>query len=342
MEEKCNYFLVNDEKNPHIFSIKLEPSNIIGLSRPQFNVNKNSNVTVDEKPLINFSSKKTISTKSTHIFQITNNKDNNINDNKRSAISQKINENINYQNLSDQNQRNNVSKENNDSNQNEYNSGRWTNEEHEKFLEGILKFGNEWKKIQSIIKTRSSTQARSHAQKFFLRIKKEISQKIISDQNLLIQYIINTSNNLKNYTKLTQEQKEKLFSVILSNLKPKEILEKSSKDKLSINEDNKQFDQKIEYNNEEYDNLSYSKYNNIKSNISENDNRREIFFCAKKRKNSRDILLSMNSNKLFNIKKEINHKKSMEISKTNDNIIMNNLSLNNNYEDKIQYNYFKL
>ena len=54
------------------------------------------------------------------------------------------------------------------------NSGRWSEEEHQKFIEGILEFGNEWKKVQKIIKTRTSTQARSHAQKFFLRIKKSL------------------------------------------------------------------------------------------------------------------------------------------------------------------------
>ena len=344
MEENCNYFLVYEEKNPNKFSIELEPSNIIGLSRPQFSINKNSNVTVDEKPFINFSSKKTSSTSNTNIFKITNIKDNITNDNKSNSISNKKIEINDYQNLSDKKQRNNDSKENenNDSNKNEYNTGRWTNEEHEKFIEGLLKFGNEWKKVESIIKTRSSTQARSHAQKFFLRMKKEINQKIISDKNLLIQHIINTNNNLKIYTKLTQEQKEKLFSFILSNLKPEENLEKSNKDKQSINEYNKQFDQKIDYNIEEIDNLAYCKFNNIKQNISENDNKRKFTFCAKKRKNSSDIILNMNSNKIFNIKKDINHKKSMEISKTNDNIIMNNLSLKNNYEDKIQYNFNKI
>ena len=55
-----------------------------------------------------------------------------------------------------------------------YNSGRWSEEEHKRFLEGILTYGNEWKKVQNVIKTRSSTQARSHAQKFFLRIKKDL------------------------------------------------------------------------------------------------------------------------------------------------------------------------
>ena len=338
MEENCNYFLVYGEKNPHKFSIELEHSNTNGLSKPQFSIDKISNCSADEKPSINFSSKKTNSINSTNIFQITNIKDNNANDNNKYALSTKVIENNDFKSLYEQKQMNNISKENenSDSNQNEYNTGRWTNEEHEKFIEGILKFGNEWKRVQSIIKTRSSTQARSHAQKFFLRMKKEISPNIISDQNLLIQYIINTSNNFKNYTELTQEQKEKLFSVIRSNLKPDEIQNKSNKDIQSINEDNKQFEQKMEINNEEYDDLAYYKYNNINQNTNETDNKRKITFCSKKRKSSSDLLLSTNSNKIFNISKDINHKKSMEISKTNN--FMNKSTLQNIDEDQNQYN----
>lgn len=54
-----------------------------------------------------------------------------------------------------------------DSNQ----TGRWNKREHERFIVGILQFGNEWKKVEEVVKTRSSTQARSHAQKFFIKIK---------------------------------------------------------------------------------------------------------------------------------------------------------------------------
>lgn len=35
-----------------------------------------------------------------------------------------------------------------------------------------MKFGNEWKAVQKHVGTRSSTQARSHAQKFFVKMKK--------------------------------------------------------------------------------------------------------------------------------------------------------------------------
>lgn len=45
------------------------------------------------------------------------------------------------------------------------NHGRWTNEEHKKFLEAIEIYGRDWKKVQGYVGTRTSTQARSHAQK---------------------------------------------------------------------------------------------------------------------------------------------------------------------------------
>ena len=53
-----------------------------------------------------------------------------------------------------------------------YNCGRWQPEEHERFIEAIMKFGNEWKQVQKYVGSRSSTQARSHAQKFFVKMKR--------------------------------------------------------------------------------------------------------------------------------------------------------------------------
>jgi SHAQKYF class myb-like DNA-binding protein len=53
-----------------------------------------------------------------------------------------------------------------------YQCGRWQQDEHQRFIEAILNYGNEWKQVQKHVGTRSSTQARSHAQKFFVKIKK--------------------------------------------------------------------------------------------------------------------------------------------------------------------------
>ena len=52
-------------------------------------------------------------------------------------------------------------------------TGRWTREEHFRFLEALKLFGKEWKRVQMHVGTRSSTQARSHAQKFFVKLEKK-------------------------------------------------------------------------------------------------------------------------------------------------------------------------
>ena len=121
----------------------------------------------------------------------------------------------------------NISSKDEENKECNFQTGKWTDEEHEKFIEGILNYGNEWKKVQQIIKTRSSTQARSHAQKFFLRIKKLINNSEEKGNNkkskeknfdkILSQVLP------KKYAKnLTENQKEKLLSAISSNIKPEE------------------------------------------------------------------------------------------------------------------------
>ena len=80
---------------------------------------------------------------------------------------------------------------------NKYSAGRWTEEEHNRFLEALDKFGKDWKKVQEYIETRNSSQIRSHAQKYFNKLLKGSEPKkshILSNKNLLFQ-IPNHSNH---------------------------------------------------------------------------------------------------------------------------------------------------
>ena len=65
------------------------------------------------------------------------------------------------------------------------NNGRWGREEHLRFLAGCLQYGNNWKKVETYVKTRTSTQIRSHAQKYLKKLdKKYYSKNAPQNQNI--------------------------------------------------------------------------------------------------------------------------------------------------------------
>ena len=69
-------------------------------------------------------------------------------------------------------------------------TGRWTLEEHNKFLDGLILFGSDWKKVNSLIKARTAVQVRSHAQKFFKKM------KICKEEKLGIDFTLKSICNL--------------------------------------------------------------------------------------------------------------------------------------------------
>ena len=62
---------------------------------------------------------------------------------------------------------------------------------HKKFIEAIVKYGNNWLQVEKYIKTRTSTQARSHAQKFLIKLKE--------NKNIDLERIIRPLNDFTNF-----------------------------------------------------------------------------------------------------------------------------------------------
>ena len=58
-------------------------------------------------------------------------------------------------------------------------TGRWTKEEHDAFLVGLKIHGKEWKKVAACVKTRTVVQTRTHAQKYFQKLQKEMEVRVL-------------------------------------------------------------------------------------------------------------------------------------------------------------------
>jgi len=85
-----------------------------------------------------------------------------------------------------------------------FSMGRWKPIEHQKFLEAIIIHGNDWKSVQKYIKLRSTTQARSHAQKYLLNLRKKLKIKP-------------TIDGLDSIPRLSHESVQKIIQEILDN-----------------------------------------------------------------------------------------------------------------------------
>ena len=88
---------------------------------------------------------------------------------------------------------------------NNLNEGRWTLEEHIRFVEAIIQYGKDWKQVQKLVRSRSSAQARSHAQKFFLKL------KTVKLPELFLDFTGDNIKNLQNMIDKIEEFEKKKY-----------------------------------------------------------------------------------------------------------------------------------
>ena len=69
--------------------------------------------------------------------------------------------------------------------------GRWSIEEHKRFIRGIVKYGKNWERVKNEVQTRSDIQIRSHAQKFYKKLKK------CKNEQLGIDFTLDTIHTFK-------------------------------------------------------------------------------------------------------------------------------------------------
>ena len=78
--------------------------------------------------------------------------------------------------------------------------GYWSKSDHDKFIEALYLYENDWPRIQMFIKNRTHKQVRSHAQKFYLKL------KTFKDDELGLDF---TSSNVKNIEDIINIVKQK-------------------------------------------------------------------------------------------------------------------------------------
>ena len=170
--------------------------NSLNLLSPESFSSSNLNITSNSNEINKYLGKKT----KNNFDEITNDSENNENNLENEPNSSIETKNCKNKILKLDDLKNNKKNKKNKESNLDLNEGRWSTEEHIKFIEGLVKYGKNWKNVQKNIGTRSVSQTRSHAQKFLLKLKMIKS----TDFNLDL-----TDKKIKNLSNIIEEIKSK-------------------------------------------------------------------------------------------------------------------------------------
>ena len=236
-----------------------------------------------------------------------------------------------------------------------YRQGRWTEEEHRNFLKGIIEYGNDWKMVEKIVKTRTSSQSRSHAQKYFLKFKNLVEYYKLNEKSLY--EVINGQYSLsfffdKQFIQLNSEEKKKLLDTFITNInlfsesknkRRKKSIDKNKNKNIITDDYNKIFkieskdDDNKSFHSDEDDDNDNDKDNisslNDKNILNKKTKRNKIFNIVKctKYKYSEEFKNNLdNKNKNIKFKFYVQKNKAEKNSNNKGNNNKNNSKMNNN------------
>ena len=193
-----------------------------------------------------------------------------------------------------------------------YFAGRWKYDEHQRFIDAIIKYGNNWRQVQKYVGTRSSTQTRSHSQKFFEKLKRS---KIFNEEKYDF-----SKNSLKILHDIMKNLSDNEYNLILKALHSLSSEKNSDSDKVKSNfemkNDGFNLNDIDKENNNNYDGNCFINYNNEENNKNIKYNNQGFYFLDNNGGDKDDYMF-------YNFS-------------FNDNAINNNYNGNNyfNYENK--------
>jgi SHAQKYF class myb-like DNA-binding protein len=196
------------------------------------------------------------------------------------------------------------------------NEGRWSYEEHIKFIEALVKFGKNWKDVQKYVGTRTTAQARSHAQKFLLKLKMfKTNNSAFDFSNSNIKNLLNVIEEIKRKKNNDEDEKQYVINTLI-NLSD------------SITTENNIFNKHIRKFKNIKKNKNMGQGENNANTILNNDDKKDL--------NNSHCLTTIN-NELNLIKLEEDEKKEETAQKT----IFNNKSINEGKSNKKSENNAK-
>ena len=196
-----------------------------------------------------------------------------------------------------------------ENNNNNTTNGRWSQKEHLSFIKGCLLYGNNWKKIQNYIQTRTCLQIRSHSQKYFYKLNKKYKTENLN--NILNQDELDKLANKNKFNNKDMENAEKYILTLFNGNKDKA----KDKDIFEDNNDNNDF------------NFIKKKKKSMKKEIKE-----KIFDISKIPKEEKLKRIKIEEEKEYSSRND-SEKENEDMNKMNDDAEYE--EENNSYEKKI-------